>query len=276
MKGRFSKFFAVTALLLSICCLSAAPVSVHANAFDNVRTNVTQTQHTTTKKVKLSKKAKKNKTTTSTSRKTTYANSQPDVATSIHKRIDTTTTVKKIWKKGSKTKTVKTTVVTKTTTTTTIKYKGTIDVDKIAPSAHASLRSAFKQLGFTVVVDPYLQSYAGVFSVQNHKTTVKNTDTSIYHELGHFLSLVARNYCNTAEFKDIYNSEKGKYVGNIKSYATSTSSEYFAESYRDYLLNNNGLRSSRPRTYVAIQKCLGMVNATNIQWVRNGYGWMWN
>lgn len=164
MKGRFSKFFAVTALLLSICCLSAAPVSVHANAFDNVRTNVTQTQHTTTKKVKLSKKAKKNKTTTSTSRKTTYANSQPDVATSIHKRIDTTTTVKKIWKKGSKTKTVKTTVVTKTTTTTTTKYKGTIDVDKIAPSAHASLRSAFEQLGFTVVVDPYLQRYAGVFS----------------------------------------------------------------------------------------------------------------
>lgn len=51
MKGRFSKFFAVTALLLSICCLSAASVSVHANAFDNVRTNVTQTQHTTTKKV---------------------------------------------------------------------------------------------------------------------------------------------------------------------------------------------------------------------------------
>lgn len=50
MKGRFSKFFAVTALLLSICCLSAAPVSVHANAFDNVRTNVTQTQHTKTKK----------------------------------------------------------------------------------------------------------------------------------------------------------------------------------------------------------------------------------
>lgn len=69
MKGRFSKFFAVTALLLSICCLTAAPVSVHANAFDNVRTNVTQTQHTTTKKVKLSKKAKKSKTTTSTSRK---------------------------------------------------------------------------------------------------------------------------------------------------------------------------------------------------------------
>ena len=127
-----------------------------------------------------------------------------------------------------------------------------------------------------MVVDPYLQRYAGVFSTRNHKITVKNTDTSIYHELGHFLSLVARNYCNTAEFKDIYNSEKGKYVGNIKSYATSTSSEYFAESYRDYLLNNNGLRSSRPRTYAAIQKCLGMINATNIQWVRNSYGWMWN
>lgn len=61
MKGRFSKFFAVTALLLSICCLSAAPVSVHANAFDNVRANVTQTQHTKIKKVKLSKKAKKSK-----------------------------------------------------------------------------------------------------------------------------------------------------------------------------------------------------------------------
>ena len=118
----------------------------------------------------------------------------------------TTTTETGTTKTTSTTKATTTTETdtTKTTTTTTTKYKGTIDVDKIAPSAHASLRSAFEQLGFTVVVDPYLQRYAGVFSTRNHKITVKNTDTSIYHELGHFLSLVARNYCNTAEFKDFF------------------------------------------------------------------------
>ena len=69
MKGKFNKIFTVTAVLLGICCLAMTPAKVKANAFDTVKTNVSQTRKTTTKKVKLSSKAKKNKTTTSTRKK---------------------------------------------------------------------------------------------------------------------------------------------------------------------------------------------------------------
>ena len=64
MKGKFNKIFTVTAVLLGICCLAMTPAKVKANAFDTVKTNVSQTRKITTKKVKLSSKAKKNKTTT--------------------------------------------------------------------------------------------------------------------------------------------------------------------------------------------------------------------
>ena len=54
MKGKFNKIFTVTAVLLGICCLAMTPAKVKANAFDTVKTNVSQTRKTTTKKVKLS------------------------------------------------------------------------------------------------------------------------------------------------------------------------------------------------------------------------------
>lgn len=275
MKGKFNKIFTVTAVLLGICCLAMTPAKVKANAFDTVKTNVSQTRKTTTKKVKLSSKAKKNKTTTSTRKKTTNANSAPNVATSIHKKIETTTIVKTTLTKGSKTKVIKTTVVTKTTTTTTTKYRGVISVEKLAPKAHSSVKNAFNQLGFKIYVDPYLKKYSGVFSVSNHRITVKNTDTSVYHELGHFVSFVAGQYCDTNEFKNIYNSEKNNYVGNNKSYVTSSASEYFAESYRDYLFNNKSLKAKRPKTYSAISKALAKITPARVKQVQNAYGMIW-
>jgi len=275
MKGKFNKIFTVTAVLLGICCLAMTPAKVKANAFDTVKTNVSQTRKTTTKKVKLSSKAKKNKTTTSTRKKTTNANSAPNVATSIRKKIETTIIVKTTLTKGSKTKVIKTTVVTKTTTTTTTKYRGVISVEKLAPKAHSSVKNAFNQLGFKIYVDPYLKKYSGVFSVSNHRITVKNTDTSVYHELGHFVSFVAGQYCDTNEFKNIYNSEKNNYVGNNKSYVTSSASEYFAESYRDYLLNNKSLKAKRPKTYSAISRALAKITPARVKQVQHAYGMIW-
>ncbi len=275
MKGKFNKIFTVTAVLLGICCLAITPAKVKANAFDTVKTNVSQTRKITTKKVKLSSKAKKNKTTTSTRKKTTNANSASNVATSIRKKIETTTIVKTTLTKGSKTKVIKTTVVTKTTTTTTTKYRGVISVEKLAPKAHSSVKNAFNQLGFKIYVDPYLKKYSGVFSVSNHRITVKNTDTSVYHELGHFVSFVAGQYCDTNEFKNIYNSEKNNYVGNNKSYVISSASEYFAESYRDYLLNNKSLKAKRPKTYSAISKALAKITPARVKQVQHAYGMIW-
>ena len=275
MKGKFSKIFTVTAVLLCICCLAMTPAKVKANAFDTVKTNVSQTSKTTTKKVKLSSKAKKSKTTSTQSKKTTNSSSTPNVATSIYKKIETTTTVKKTWTKGSKIKVVKTTVVTKTTTRTTTKYSGVIDTEKIVPNAHSSVKNAFNQLGFKIYVDPYLKQYSGIFSATNHRITVRNTDTAAYHELGHFISFVVGQYCDTNEFKEIYNSEKNNYVGNNKVYVTSSASEYFAESYRDYVFSNSSLKANRPMTYAAISKALAKITPERIKQVQNAYGMIW-
>ena len=275
MKWKFSKNFAVAVVLLVVCCLTATPIKAKASAFDSVKTSVSQTSKTTAKKVKLSTKAKKSKTTTSTRKKTTNANSQPNVATTVNKRIETTTIVKTTLTKGSKIKVIKTTVVTKATTTTTTKYRGVISVEKLAPKAHSSVKNAFNQLGFKIYVDPYLKNYSGVFSVSNHRITVKNTDTAVYHELGHFVSFVAGKYCDTDEFKTIYNSEKNNYVGNNKTYVTSTASEYFAESYRDYVFSNKSLKAKRPKTYAAISKALDKITPERVKQVRNSYSMFW-
>ena len=38
-----------------------------------------------------------------------------------------------------------------------------------------------------------------------------------------------------------------------KAYVTQNASEYFAESVKDYILNNAALKSTRPQTYAAVQ-----------------------
>ena len=93
--------------------------------------------------------------------------------------------------------------------------------------------------------------------------------------LGHFVSFVTGQYCDTNEFKNIYNSEKNNYVGNNKSYVTSSASEYFAESYRDYLLNNKSLKAKRPKTYSAISKALAKITPARVKQVQHAYGMIW-
>ena len=75
-------------------------------------------------------------------------------------------------------------------------------------------------------------------------------------ELGHLLGWVS-NYADTrVEWKNIYAKEKGLVTSFNKAYVTQNASEYFAESYRDYVLNKNALRSSRPLTFQYIEKAL--------------------
>ena len=65
------------------------------------------------------------------------------------------------------------------------------------------------------------------------------------------------NHADTrAEWKNIYAKEKRLVTSFNKAYVTQNASEYFAESYRDYVLNKNTLRSSRPLTFQYIEKAL--------------------
>ena len=101
------------------------------------------------------------------------------------------------------------------------------------------------------------------------------SDNTVYHELGHFLAFVVGNADQTAAFKKIYNAEKSKVTAFNKAYVTQNASEYFAESFKDYTLNNSKLKSTRPKTYAAIKSALSKLTSAQIAKIQKIYGPLW-
>lgn len=252
-----------------------------------------------TKKIKMkkaSKKTYKTKGKTTTTKKTSTKKSSSNTTTT---ETVTTTQVTNSYKKGSKVNTQVTT--TKTTTTKTVTPKGgssavvvdsaqtvsstaattaavqsgNVSIDQIAPMVGQNVKNAFRNLGFQIVINPSV-SYSGLCDARTRTVTLKRADNTIYHELGHFVAFVAGNVDTSSAFKDIYNREKSRYNEYNKSYVLSSSSEYFAESYRNYILNPAALRSSRPETYAAIETALSRITDTQVTRILNVYGAVWN
>lgn len=128
-------------------------------------------------------------------------------------------------------------------------------IRQLAGRADENLLRAFELLKFQLIIDGNV-NYSGYFTAKGQSITLKEADNTVYHELGHLLGWVS-NYADTrAEWKNIYAKEKGLVTSFNKAYVTQNASEYFAESYRDYVLNKNTLRSSRPLTFQYIEKAL--------------------
>ena len=134
--------------------------------------------------------------------------------------------------------------------------------------------NAYTKMGFTVTVDPSV-SYAGHFDAKTRMITLQCEDSTIYHELGHFLAFVAGNVDTTSTFEAVYNSEKSKFTGVRKAYATQNASEYFAESVLNYVENPSALKSQRPQTYEAIVNALSKVTDAQITKIMNVYKVVW-
>ena len=79
----------------------------------------------------------------------------------------------------------------------------------------------------------------------------------------------------TSEFKQVYNTEKSKYTEYNKNYILSSSSEYFAESFKNYTENPAALKASRPQTYAAIQSALNRLTDSQISKVWNTFKVIW-
>ena len=124
---------------------------------------------------------------------------------------------------------------------------------------------------------PYVKQ---VIKEQNlNLTMVENCgmeNETIYHELGHFLAFVAGNVDRTSDFAAVYNSEKSKFTGINRSYATQNSSEYFAESVLEYVTSPSTLKRQRPKTYAAIVAALNKITDERIQRVMDIYGPFWS
>ena len=264
---------------------------------------VKKTTRRKVKKSKLKKKAKKTAKSTKRSKKSKTVkkeNSKKKVAT------DTTvlTTVVSATKKNSKVKTVTTTVETTVKTTTTNKPKrsssevaasantttantaasaaqstssdemqivSNVTVRSMAPRADANVLNAFENLEFKIEINP-TSSYSGYFSVKAHNIILKKSSgDTIYHELGHFVGWLAGNVDTSSEFVAIYNKEKSALQSANYQYLTKSSAEYFAESYKDYVLSPQNLQSSRPQTYEFIKNAVSRITDARVTNIKSAY-----
>ena len=252
------------------------------------KVNTKTSKSTSTKKVTMKKAATKTYTkalpATSTTSKKTAETSNATVVTQ-------TTVVKNVtekYTKKSKVKVITTNATTTVTTTTTAKtgtttavststsssVKGTNDVGQYASKADSRVLTAYRTLGFTAVVDPSV-SYSGYYDTRNRKITLRKLDDTIYHELGHFVAFISGNTDQTAAFKAIFAQEKALYTAYNKSYVTQNSSEYFAESFKEYTLNPAALKSARPKTYAAVQEAVSKFTDDRIAKVQKTYSVVW-
>ena len=269
MKKILMAMFAV----MIIACVGTVSAKAYTTPYDTTKTTTSTSTKTSKKNVKMSSKASKSstKSKTSTSTKYTYSSTK---TTEVNKKIVTTKKVTTKKTKGSKTKKVTTKVTTKTTTTTLYYFSGWLSVRQIAPRANANVLAAFETLGYKVKVDPTV-NYNGCCSNADRLITLLRPTDVVYHEIGHFVSFVAGNACNTSEFKSIYSAEKNAVTTANKNYVIQNSSEYFAESYRDYILNPTNLRNTRPRTYTAIVNAVNKITTEQVNKVKTLYAPIW-
>ena len=246
---------------------------------------------TTRRKVKKSRLKKKAKKTAKSTKKVA-------TATTV------LTTVVSATKKNSKVKTVTTTVETTVKTTTTNKPKkssseaaasantvtantaasaaqstssdemqvvSNVTVRSMAPRADANVLNAFENLEFKIEINP-TSSYSGYFSVKAHNIILKKSSgDTIYHELGHFVGWLAGNVDTSSEFVAIYNKEKSALQSANYQYLTKSSAEYFAESYKDYVLSPQNLQSSRPQTYEFVKNAVSRITDARVTNIKSAY-----
>ena len=264
---------------------------------------VKKTTRRKVKKSRLKKKAKKTAKSTKRSKKSKTIkkeNSKKKVATAT----TVLTTVVSATKKNSKIKTVTTTVETTVKTTTTNKPKrsssevaasantvtantaasaaqstssdemqvvSNVTVRSMAPRADANVLNAFENLEFKIEINP-TSSYSGYFSVKAHNIILKKSSgDTIYHELGHFVGWLAGNVDTSSEFVAIYNNEKSALQSANYQYLTKSSAEYFAESYKDYVLSPQNLQSSRPQTYEFIKNAVSRITDARVTNIKSAY-----
>ena len=260
-----------------------------------VTTKTTKSSKTTKKNIKLKAAAtktytKKLPTTKKTTNKTTKKDQTTTIKTTTTVQTDTSRKYTKKSKNVVQTQKVTPTVQTTTTvvaaasttvnattagSTTAKKEKYTVsNVASIAPQMDSRVLNAFTKMGFTVIVDPSV-SYAGYFDGRSRTITLKVEDDTIYHELGHYLAFIAGNVDKNAAFASVYNSEKSKFTGVRKAYATQNASEYFAESVLEYTENPSVLKAQRPQTYEAITNALSKVTDAQVNKIMNVYKVIW-
>ncbi|MBQ7372302.1 MAG: hypothetical protein IJW67_10595 [Blautia sp.] len=142
-----------------------------------------------------------------------------------------------------------------------------------------SVLKAYESLGFKVTVSPSV-NYSGYSNTKDRMITLNARQLeifpdTIYHELGHFVAFIAGNVDTKTDFAAIYAAEKDKMTGVNKAYNTQNASEYFAESVKEYIVSPSALKSSRPKTYAAVESALSKVTDSRVASVQKVYASIW-
>ncbi|MGN0354035.1 MAG: hypothetical protein ACI4EI_03035 [Muricoprocola sp.] len=283
----------------------AGNVEIDAEETPLGNVKVTTSTKTTkkTKKIKLKKKSSKTYSKKSaTKKKTKTAKKKTSAATTTTKTV-TATSMTSNFKKGSKINTQVTTTQTTVTTTvvanssapvqstsaagtastgtasagttTSSVPNGPVSLAQAAPKVNANVANAFNTLNFKVNVNSGV-TYSGLFDARNQSITLRKMDDTVYHELGHFVAFVAGNADTTPAFQQVFAQEKAKYTAYNKAYVLSSSSEYFAESFKNYTLDPAELKASRPLTYEAIENAVAAVTPQQVSKLKMVYGSIWS
>lgn len=262
----------------------------------------TKKKNKTTKKIKLKEKSKKTYTKKSKTKKVTNTSKKVTGSEVTTVKTETSTDVTSKFTKGSN---INKQITTVTTVTTTIveamapanedvvvvaqtlsntgsaaaqaqsPESGQVALNSAAPRLDSRVASAYTKLGFTISINPGV-NYSGVFDAKARGITLKKSGDTVYHELGHFLAFIAGNVDKAAPFQQVFAQEKDKYTEYNKAYVLQNSSEYFAESFKNYTLNPDALRASRPLTYAAIESALNNVTDSQIIRIQTVYRAVWS
>lgn len=272
----------------------AGTVEIDAEGTPLAGTKVTTTSKTTkkTKKVKLKTKSTKTYSKKSATKKTTKTTKKNTASATTTTKTVTASSMTSSFKKGSNINTQVTT--TKTTVTTTVVSKASASASKVststaaskvangeialsaaAPKLKSNIATAYKTLNFKIVVDSSV-SYSGLFDARSQTITLKTLDDTVYHELGHFVAFAAGNVDTSADFQKVFAQEKSKYTAYNKTYVLQNSSEYFAESFKEYTLNPATLKAQRPLTYAAIEKAVAAVTTAQTAKLKAVYSSIWS
>lgn len=274
IKKKISGIKVVILGVLLLTLLTGTSVYAGSSSKTSVETKwSTPVVKTKTKKVKLSKKAKKTKTTSdSKTSKDVRKVKRPDGT--VTKTIYTTVKVKKYYKKGSR--------YVKVVTTTTLKTKTVIKIDKVLVQLTSSWLTSdkeisasrflqgknkkviqmWKDLNFTLKYDKNAP-YTGRTSYFPNEVCLRRADEKVFcHELGHIICTMSKDKASRLE--ELYRKEKSGYTLFNKAYVTSSKEEFFAECYALWEIDRVALKKMCPLMCDFVGDCVNTVDQSKL------------
>ncbi len=256
-KGSFLMKITLAAVLSAF--FIAKPISA-----SEVNTFHTETNIETKERIKKREKKAKRNRVIKIKDQDYFTKSYPSSINTVTKEISKKTIKKKHLKKGKKKVriTIKTVTTVKTISDETqLNQKITTlsDMQKYLPK---EIYNSFLTRGFlfSLVDKSEISNASGFFSARERCIKLAighNTLSTALHEFGHFVSFISGNTALRPSFQNVYQAEKELYSGG--TYGISSASEYFAESFKEYIANPEILKQSRTMTYSMIDQAVQQV-----------------